>query len=100
MHGTDMPDMNVTDPGVWHKLFEQTPEAIRWVFTIMSLGGFALARYMWKRSQENVERIERQVHRRMDRLEENTNKRIDGTNQRMDEMNHHLIEIAQNPRRQ
>jgi Na+/phosphate symporter len=95
-----MADPSVTDPSVWHRLFEQTPEALRWVFTVLSLGGFGLARRLWKRSQENVERIERQVHRRMDRLEESTHKRMDDTNKRMDEMNHHLIEIAQNTRKQ
>lgn len=81
------------DPGVWYKLFEQTPTIIRWAFTVLSFGLFAVAGWAWRMQTRNVERVETQVHRRMDRVEGNLN-------QRLDEMNKHLIDIAQNTRKQ
>ena len=94
-----MPDPSVTDLTVWEKLFEQTPVAIRWAFTVLSLGGFGLVRMLWKRSQENVERVERQIHARMDREMGQLHDQIATLQKSVDTMNSNLIQIVNNTRR-
>ena len=98
-NASDMTDPS-TDPDIYRLVFDQTPKVIQWLLGVLTLGLFTIAAWAWRAQTSNVQRVERQVHRRMDRFEENTNKRMDDTNKRMDEMNHHLIEIAQNTRRQ
>ena len=75
-------------PDVWHLVFEQTPPAIRWVLGVATLGLFTLAGMLWRWQRRDVERVERQVHARMDRVES-----------KVDEQNKLLLEIARNTRR-
>ena len=91
MHGTDMPDPSV-DVNVWKALFEQTPRIIQWVLTILTGGLFAVAAWAWRMQTKNVERIENQLHSRMDR-------EMTHLHARLDETNHHLMQIVQNTSR-
>ena len=82
----------MSDPGtpdVYQLLFEQLPPVLRWLLGVLTLGGFTLASWIWARNERNVERIERQVHQRMDR-------EMGQIHERLDEMNRHLVQIAQN----
>lgn len=96
-----MTDTN--DPNFWKMAAEQTPTVIQWAFTILTFGVFTLAGWLWKRHQENTERIERQLNQRLDHTEDHINKRMDGIEDRlsqsMSEVNKHLIEIAANTRK-
>lgn len=66
-----------TTPNVYEMMFEQTPAVLRWVLTILTCGIFGLASLLYKWHREDM----RQMHQRMDKLED------------------HLIEIAQNTRK-
>lgn len=73
---------------VWDMIFNQTPLILRWLLGILTLGLFTLASvlYRWHRADM------REMHSRVDRLEE----RMD---QRHAETNRLLIKIAQNTSR-
>ena len=73
---------------VWELIFNQTPIVLRWVLGVLTLGVFTLASvlYRWHRADM------KEMHDRVDRLEE----RMD---QRHAETNRYLIEIAQNTRK-
>mgnify|MGYP006289486419 CR=1 FL=1 len=87
-----MPDPSSSDPDFWAMAFEQTPKALQWVLAILTLGLFSIAGWAWRREQRNIERVESQIHARMDR-------EMGQLHQRLDDMNYHLIEIAQNTRK-
>lgn len=80
-----------TPPDVWHLLFEQLPTALRWLLGILTLGGFSLASWIWHRQERNIDRVEVQIHRRMDR-------EMNALNERLDNIDRSLIQIAQNTR--
>lgn len=73
---------------VWDLLFNQTPTVLRWALGVLTLGVFTLASvlYRWHRADM------KEMHDRVDRLEE----RMDV---RHAETNRYLIEIAQNTRK-
>ena len=81
----------VDAPDVYHLIFDQTPRVIRWVLTVLTFGLFALAGWLWRRQERTAQRIEDQLHARIDR-------EMVTVHRRLDEMNGHLFEIAKNTR--
>jgi len=88
------------EPDIWTLLFVQLPEPLRWVLAILTCGLFALAGWVWRRHQMQMDRVEAQVHRRIDALDTRIERRFEGMERRLDEANMHLIDIANNTRRQ
>jgi len=57
------------DPAIWTLIFEQTPVLLRWILGILTLGIFTLAGMLWRWNRTDLQRVESQVHARMDRVE-------------------------------
>lgn len=70
---------------IWELLFEQTPSIIRWLLGILTLGIFTLAGVLYRWHRDDL----REVHKRVDRLEE----RIEAQHA---ETNRLLFQIAAN----
>ena len=79
-------------PDIWHLAYEQTPRALQFVFGILSFGLFTLFGVLWKWHRNDVARVEKQVHGRIDSLEQRLQTR-------MDETNRLLMQIATNTQR-
>lgn len=79
-------------PDVWQLIFVQTPPVLRWVLGILTFGLFTVVGMLWRWQVRNVERVETQIHSRMDREMEQLHSRLDETNRL-------LVEIAQNTRK-
>lgn len=77
------------EPDIWYLLFEQLPPVVRWILGVLTLGLFSLAGMLWRWQVRNVERVEQQIHARMDR-----EMRLLHT--KLDETNKHLVIIARN----
>lgn len=58
-----------SSPDVWSLIFEQTPLLLRWVLGVLTLGIFTLAGMLWRWNRADLQRVEQQVHARMDRVE-------------------------------
>jgi len=76
-------------PDVWHLLFVQLSPALRWLFGVVTLGLFSIAGILWARQERNVQRIEQQLHDRMDREMRHINERLAA-------IDRHLMEVAYN----
>ena len=62
--------MQITpEPDIWTLLFEQTPFILRVALSILTFGLFTLAAMLWRWNRADLQRVEKQVHSRMDRVE-------------------------------
>lgn len=86
-----MPDVSPS-PDVLRLLFEQLPVPLRFLLGLLSVGLFTLAGYVWKRHQNRVDTMEKQLHSRIDR-------EIGEVNRRLRQQERLLTEIAANTRR-
>lgn len=72
---------------IWQLIFEQTPSVLRWALGVLTLGIFTLAGVLYRWHRDDL----REVHDRVDRLEN----RIEAQHV---ETNRLLFEIANNTR--
>ena len=79
-------------PDVWSLFYEQTPRVLQFVLGVLSLGVFTIFGVLWKWQRNDVARVEKQVHDRIDSLEQRLQTR-------MDETNRLLMQIATNTQR-
>ena len=73
------------DPDIWALIFEQTPQALRWVLGVATLGVFTLLSVLYRWNQRNMDRVEGRITRLEERMDEN-----------MREQNRLLTQIATN----
>lgn len=73
------------DPDIWALIFEQTPQALRWVLGVASLGVFTLLSVLYRMNQKNMDRVEGRISRLEERMDRN-----------MQEQNRLLTQIASN----
>lgn len=57
------------EPDIWTLLFEQTPVLMRILLGVLTVGVFSLAGMLWKWNRTDLQRVETQLHSRMDRVE-------------------------------
>lgn len=55
------------DTSIWQSVFNDTPPVLRWVITVLTLGLFALAGYIWRRQNARLDRHDE----RLSKLEDN-----------------------------
>lgn len=80
-------------PDIWALIFEQTPQAIRWIFGVLTLGLFTLATLLWrwhreemKRLEDDTQQVRREVHERLDR-------EVNGIHSRLDDIYQAVLRI-------
>ena len=105
-----MPIENIPEPGVWEKLYEQTPTILRYVIGVLSLGTVTMIATYWRWSRKQIREELSRVEQKIDQTDAarrqeiwELHRRIDHSDhlvaQRLDEVNAHLIQIASNTNR-
>lgn len=56
-------------PDIWALIFEQTPQALRWVLGISTFGVFTLLSILYKWHRADLRRIEERINRLEGRLD-------------------------------
>ncbi len=87
--------MTPRDPDIWQLMFDQTPTIIRFILGLLTIGIFTIASVLYKWHREDL----KEVHQRVDRLEQTLEERHAHVYQRMDEQSRLLVEIASNTKK-
>lgn len=69
---------------VWTLIFDQTPVVLRIVLGVLTLGFFSLAGMLWRWNRKDLQRVEEQMHGRMDKMEARIDSRFDQLTHRLD----------------
>jgi len=73
-------------PDIWALIFEQTPQAIRWLLGALTLGLFTLASLIWRWHRDEMQRIEREAHESRREAHERIDREVQSIHTRLDEI--------------